>query len=73
VRRLERDNANPAATFGNEKLHTFTRLVPQPFQSRPRRLGEAEAPLPCETAELDETPTQAVRATGVLFNEPMCR
>jgi hypothetical protein len=73
VRRLERDDANPAPTFRNKKLHTFTRPVPQPFQGRPRRLGETEAPLSCEPAELDEASSEPVRATGALFDEPMRR
>jgi hypothetical protein len=73
VRRLERDNANPAPTFSNEKLHAFTRFVPQPSQSRPRRLGQAEAALPREAAELNETASEAVSATSVFFNQAVCR
>jgi hypothetical protein len=59
--------------FGNKKLNTFARLVPQPLQGWPGRLGEAEAALPGEPAQLDEAPTEAVRAPGVLFDQPIRR
>jgi hypothetical protein len=59
--------------FGNEKLHAFTGPIPQPFQGRSRRMRETEAALSCQAAKLDEAPTEAVRATGVLFDEPVCR
>ena len=71
MRRLERDDTNPTPAFGNKKLNTLARLVPQPLQRRPGRLGEAEAALSGEPAELDEAPTEAVRAVGVLFDQPV--
>jgi hypothetical protein len=36
-------------------------------------MRETEAALSCQAAKLDEAPTEAVRATGVLFDEPVCR